>query len=138
MRIAILLLAVAASPASAQVVSKCVGTDGHVTFTSEPCKPHERLESSVHAPPERLTPQRREELERRRRQGEADSAYLNQLAGFERHRGARNTRRSRETDRQAQCQAAKANRDAVLTRIGLKRTYDLLRRLDDQVYDACK
>lgn len=40
--------------------------------------------------------------------------------------------------RQARCQAAKDHREAVLQQVGLNRTYDLLRQLDDQVYEACK
>ena len=36
------------------------------------------------------------------------------------------------------CRAAKAKRQAELKRVGLKRTFDLLRRLDDEVWDVCK
>ncbi len=36
------------------------------------------------------------------------------------------------------CRAAKARRQAELKRVGLKRTFDLLRRLDDEVWDVCK
>jgi hypothetical protein len=37
-----------------------------------------------------------------------------------------------------QCAAAKTERERVLNIVGLKRTYDLLRALDEQVYNACK
>ena len=40
--------------------------------------------------------------------------------------------------RLARCQAAKDHRDDVLRQAGLNRTFDLLRQLDDQVYEACK
>ena len=40
--------------------------------------------------------------------------------------------------RRANCQQARANREATLTRVGLARTHDLLRQLDDAVYEACK
>ena len=36
------------------------------------------------------------------------------------------------------CRDAKAHREDVLDRVGLSRTYDLLQRLDREVYDACK
>lgn len=36
------------------------------------------------------------------------------------------------------CEAAKARRKATLDRVGLKRTFDLLSRLDGEVWDACK
>lgn len=36
------------------------------------------------------------------------------------------------------CQAAKARREATLKRVGLKRDFDLLSRLDGDVWDACK
>lgn len=36
------------------------------------------------------------------------------------------------------CKAAKSRRDAELKRVGLKRTFDQLSRLDGEVWDACK
>jgi hypothetical protein len=36
------------------------------------------------------------------------------------------------------CRTAKARREAKLASVGLKRTFDLLRKLDDAVYEACK
>jgi hypothetical protein len=36
------------------------------------------------------------------------------------------------------CQAAKDYRDAELKRVGLNRTFDMIRRLDDIVFEACK
>jgi len=36
------------------------------------------------------------------------------------------------------CKAAKARREARLISVGLKRTFDLLRKLDDAVHEACK
>jgi hypothetical protein len=36
------------------------------------------------------------------------------------------------------CQAAKIKREATLKRVGLKRTYDLLSRLDSEVWELCK
>ena len=36
------------------------------------------------------------------------------------------------------CEAAKAKRKATLDRVGLKRTFDLLSQLDNEVWSACK
>ncbi|MFZ5636973.1 MAG: hypothetical protein ACOY82_10375 [Pseudomonadota bacterium] len=36
------------------------------------------------------------------------------------------------------CEAAKARRKATLDKVGLKRTFDLLSRLDNEVWAACK
>lgn len=36
------------------------------------------------------------------------------------------------------CQAAKENREATLKRVGLKRNFDLLSRLDSEVWERCK
>jgi hypothetical protein len=38
----------------------------------------------------------------------------------------------------SRCDAAKARREAKLKAVGLKRTFDLLRKLDDAVNEACK
>ncbi|MEN4903359.1 hypothetical protein [Luteimonas sp. TWI1416] len=48
-------------------------------------------------------------------------------------------RRSAATrdDRHARCIAARAHRDTTLARLGLKRRYDDLRRLNDAVSSAC-
>ena len=40
--------------------------------------------------------------------------------------------------RRVRCADAKAHRDATLGEVGLGRTFDLLRALDDAVYEACK
>ena len=36
------------------------------------------------------------------------------------------------------CQDARDRRERTLARVGLKRTFDLLRRLDDEVWAACR
>ena len=48
------------------------------------------------------------------------------------------TARPRPDPADARCNAARAGREAKLKAVGLKRTFDLLRRLDDAVHDACK
>lgn len=48
------------------------------------------------------------------------------------------TRIARNAVKPSACEAAKANRDRTLERVGLKRTFDLLSRLDEQVRNACR
>jgi hypothetical protein len=36
------------------------------------------------------------------------------------------------------CEAAKQNREWTLEQVGMRRTFDLIRRLNDEVYEACK
>lgn len=133
----LLMAAALAMPAWAQTVQKCTGRDGHVTFTSSACPDGQRKAASYDATPEVMTEERAAELERRRRQDDANSRYLQSLAP----RGGRSTPGywpSRNDSRRSGCDAAKARREETLRRVGLKRTHDLLRKLDDQVYEACK
>jgi len=46
--------------------------------------------------------------------------------------------RSRADPAESRCQAAKSKREAKLRAVGLKRTFDLLRKLDEAVYAACR
>lgn len=48
------------------------------------------------------------------------------------------TRASDRAQLEARCQAQKNYRDATLRQVGLNRTFDLIRQLDEQVYEACK
>jgi len=124
---------------SAQVVNKCVGKGGAVGFYSGPCPAGYQQAKTWDAKPE--APPTNEELWRRyyeRKQGEADSRYLSKLAGTSRtgatvHRvrldGGRNA---------AACDAAKASRESTLTAVGMRRTYELLQQLDNNVREACR
>jgi hypothetical protein len=133
----LLTAALAATPALAQTVQKCTDRNGHITLTSGACPAGQREAASYDATPEVMTAERAAELERRRRQDDANSRYLESLTP---RRSASTTtyRSSGAASRRSGCDAAKAYRDATLRRVGLKRTHDLLRRLDDQVYEACK
>jgi hypothetical protein len=135
--LAILLLVVSAAPVAAQSLYQCVDRRGHVSFTSEPCGPGQKTQKVVDATPERMTPERAAQLEQRRRQDEANSAYLRRLAGHDRpaRKAPRRTSRVREASR---CQAARARRDETLRGVGLRRTFSLLSELDRAVYEACE
>jgi hypothetical protein len=134
-----MLVATATStPVAAQSLHQCIDRQGHVSFTSEPCAPGQKTQKVVDATPERMTPERAAYLEQRRRQDEANSAYLRRLAGHDRPLQPMGRRASPADSKASRCQAAKARRDATLRRVGLRRTFTLLRELDEAVYQACK
>ena len=136
MRAAILSLLFFIAPAGhAQQIHKCVkGRD--VSYQSAACDATQRLVKQWDAVPEsepttaELSPS---QAERRRR--EAKSAQAGRAASELR---ARAGKRSPIHAGDKRCNAAKARREAKLASVGLKRTFDLLRKLDDAVHAACK
>ena len=125
--------------AAAQTVRKCLGSDGQLTFTSGACPQGQREAAAYDATPEVLDHARADALARRHQQEDADSRYLDSLARGSSRRGASaRDAGSGPHGKRDRCDAARADREATLRRVGLKRSYDLLRRLDERVYDACK
>lgn len=134
MRIAtsILFFAALALPlgvAQAQMVYKCVGKGGAVSFQSAPCPPTHRTAKAVFAPPE---PERPRPVPAYAPSSNSQAPVVsNHVYGT----SAAETERDR---RKHQCALAKQSRQATLDRVGLQRTHDLLRKLDNAVYDACQ
>lgn len=125
-------LLAAAAPARAQSVQKCVAADGHVSFTSGACGAGERLEATYEAVPERV-PARSAVAPR----GSAEART--QRRSMQDRPAARAPRtHARPALAPDRCQAARDRRERTLARVGLKRTFDLLRRLDDEVRAACR
>lgn len=128
-----------ASAASAQQVYKCV-SDSEVSYQSAACDATQKVAKQWDATPEPEPTvdelrQRRLKIQRDR----AESAQLSRAAGTERARSgsSRQNTGSRRSS-MSHCDAAKARREAKLESAGLKRTFDLLRKLDDAVNEACK
>ncbi|MBJ6984678.1 DUF4124 domain-containing protein [Luteimonas sp. MC1750] len=121
------------APAAAQTVQKCVGSDGHVTLTSEACGAGQRLAARYDAVPEPMP-------------AAASAAAGRQETDRQGRRGVQRTVARRGTGRATagsrpgadRCEAARARRERTLQRVGLKRTFDLLRKLDDEVRAACR
>lgn len=118
-----------ATPAGARSVQKCVAADGHVTLTSERCPEGQRLVDSYEATPEQAPPA--PAAASRVARPRAAAARAGRSAGGGRSEGSR----IRAPDR---CQAAQARREQTLRRVGLNRTFDLMRKLDAEVWEACK
>lgn len=137
------VLALATLPASAQQVYKCV--DGkNVSYQSTPCAGAQKYAKEWNATPE--PPPTNDELWRRyhaKKKGERESAYLRQLAGRENLEGGQTQAYGTPIPAQSAsnryaCETAKRHREATLKAVGIDRTHDLLRSLDDAVNRACK
>ena len=130
--------------AGAQTLYKCVSHAG-TSYQQAPCAAGARtvrtIETEAEPPP---TSQQLAERATKSREDRLESEYLSHLAGTDaprvnrqrqgyRDRG-RNMHRDPPRDR---CEAAKAQREERLRDAGLNRTFDMLRRLDEKVSDAC-
>ena len=133
------------SAADAQTLYKCASKAGN-SYQQLPCAGSARTVSAMDVAPE--PPPTASQLAVRARKAEqdrAESAFLSHLAGTDQpafgYRGTRYRRSSTEQVRRNAhsdaCGLAKATRTATLQAVGLGRTYDLLRRLDDAVANAC-
>lgn len=134
-------MAFVASAADAQVVHKCVDRNGVASYQSKPCADGALTARVWDARPE--PPPSNEELWRRyyrKKQGEADSRYLSSLAGTNRSGGGANGHHIRQdgAQNQSKCDYAKRERENTLEAVGMRRTYELLQRLDENVREACK
>ena len=125
--------------ANAQQVYKCVkGKD--VSYQSAPCDATHTVAKQWDATPD--PEPTAEEIALRafkRKQDAAESAQLRRAAGTNRTRPTGSGNRTTSISAaDARCNAAKDRRARKLESVGLKRTFDLLRKLDDAVHSACK
>jgi hypothetical protein len=76
---------------------------------------------------------------RERAQHDQDARDLAHRAGTDQQQYYGPTYRSSDSrsTEQIACDNAKSTRDTVLKQVGLARTYDLMRQLDEEVYAAC-
>lgn len=114
----------------AQDIRTCIDAKGMKSYQNAPCAAGQRTASvrSYETKPEDPAITARvaaiqQEMDRRNRPGGRSVAVRT---------GAR--RPSGPTP----CQAAKAKRKTTLDRVGLKRNFDLLSRLDSEVWEVCK
>jgi len=130
--------------ADAQTLYKCASRTGN-SYQQSPCAAASRLvESMVTMPEPGPSAAQLAERARKAEEDRAESAYLSHLAGtdqiamsYRTPRYARSTARVGRGSRNDDCRLARATRKATLQAVGLNRTYDLLRRLDDEVSKAC-
>lgn len=124
---------------SAQQVYKCV-RGSEVSYQSTACDGTQKVARQWDAPPEpEPTTDELRQRQLKSQRDSAESAQLSRAAGTNRKRYASNQRESgSRKSSMSRCDAAKARREAKLKSVGLKRTFDLLRKLDDAVNEACK
>lgn len=132
------ILLLIAFPARAQQVHKCASGDGQVSYQSAPCEAGQRTLQQWQAPPEPVaTPPLRLRLT-------APVASSRKASAGPRAGAKPRTRAvpgsviaAENNGGSAACMAAKRKRQDTLERVGLKRTYALLQRLDNAVWRAC-
>lgn len=128
-------LAMLCGDAGAQQVYKCIAADGAVSYQSAACEAGSREAKAWQARPEPPpTAAQQRELEEKRRRDREESAFLSRRAGTD----GRAARIRASAPQASACDAAKAQRQRTLDAVGLKRTFDLLSRLDEQVRNACR
>lgn len=122
---------------------KCVLPNGTASFQQAPCAPGSRQVSTrayVAEPP--LTAAQLRARSAREQAGRAESAELSRRAGTVPGRsgigGTGTLHRVAIARDDAACQRARKHREQTLAAVGLKRTYDLLRILNDEVARACR
>lgn len=135
-----LLLCIAISaPVHAETLYKCVGKGGAVSYQSHPCDATQRVAKTHDYVPERApTPEERRAAYQREQRGNVESDYLSRLAGTSRGLNSQATgTRVPMVRNVGVCEAAKAERARQLEILGLRRTYEILQRLDEMVRKAC-
>lgn len=135
--LAVAVLLALAAPAGAQVIHRCKDASGVVSIQSEPCSAAQRDLGARYYPHVQDDPAAVE----RRQRIDAEMAQRRQLQqqaapGYSISRPPRAS--DKRTEQRIQCELARRNRDETLARLGLRRTYEILRRLNEQVREACK
>lgn len=114
-------------PAAMPMVYRCVDRAGAVSLQSQPCGPGQRTTRAVTAPPDVEPPRRPMEAPRARETSSHAYAFTGPSASDQ-----------ARAQREANCEFARREREQTLERVGLRRTYDLLQRLDAMVAQACR
>jgi hypothetical protein len=134
-----LIFFIASNASAQQQVYKCV-RGSEVSYQSAACDGTQKVARQWDATPQ--PEPTADELRQRQLKSQRDyieSAQLSRAAGSGRKRFANNQRESGSGKSSvSRCDAAKARRETKLKSVGLKRTFDLLRKLDDAVNEACK
>ena len=123
----LLLLCLCPGLASAGTLYRCVSANGQVSYLATPCAAGQRMDRSIEFAPEPDSPM----LATAGRQRSATSGGR---AMSKARRGGGSLSRAGVDP----CQQARAKREQALERLGLKRTYADLSRLDQPVRKACR
>lgn len=128
LRILSILLAIgAAAPAVGAELYRCVSAAGAVSFQDAPCADGSQLSRTI---PVLVDPVRPE--------AEKRTAAPRSKATASKPGAAKSKGPDPRGKQRVACEKARKQRDAALDRAGLNRTFEKLRALDDEVYEACK
>ena len=121
----------------AQQVHKCVDRSGNVAYQSAPCSGTQTTARSWEAQPDPVADKPPPPVAAQRAQT-GNSRPKTRTTGSSTGRTTGASIPVENSGNSRACLAAKAARTRTLERVGLKRTFELLRRLDDAVNRACK
>lgn len=144
--VALLAMVLAAfSVLAGEPLYRCVDAKGITSYQNDPCAPGTRFKGvHVYKPEARPTRVQLEQAERRRRQGEAESAELRRLAGTDWiHRpsapSATGPRSLSPREQQwRECKAMKEARDRALAVAPIGSRHGVRAHHDKKVFSACK
>ena len=117
-----------AGPGAAADLYRCVSDGGAVSYQDAPCGDGSRLSRTI---PVLVDPAGAEPAARTTSKRKPPASKPGSAATGSKGSNARGKQR-------AACEQARKKRDAALERMGLNRTFDKLRALDDEVQAACK
>lgn len=123
--------------AAAQTIYTCVDAKGHKTFQNSPCPAGTRIDRARDYDEAPVDPRLAAQTRQTQREMDARNRAASQDAVNTRVVVAPRGEDARDRQRRL-CAEARAYRERELERVGLRRTYDLLSRLDRMVFDACK
>ena len=124
------LLLLLASNTHAEALNKCISGSGAVSWQTTPCARGMRMVKSIEYTPDPPTPLLAHQQVR-------TSVKISKSRVATGYRGsARTTRRARP--KHNPCARARERREATLQRVGLKRNFDLLSKLDADVRSVCR
>ena len=124
-----IILAVFALPAFSAEVYRCIGPDGSATYRDTACPIGFVLTRTYRATDEAAVADQA-------RRAAADVGRGGSWLAMQ--DAAAPPRTQARDDRRTRCTAARDERDRILRIVGLERNFELLRDLDETVYDACK
>lgn len=122
----LLLLYLCPGLASAGTLYRCVGAGGDVSYLATPCAVGQRMDRSIEFAPEPDSPALATS-------GRQRSAPVRGRSSSKSRRGGAARRPSVDP-----CQRARAKREEHLERLGLKRTFAQLSKIDEPVRKACR
>lgn len=140
MRLLVFVLLAVSAPASAQHLYRCVDYSGGVSIQDKPCaaSARETKRVAVDAYEETATSRAARAAAVQRAQAAREVGSFRPASEAVRRSSSRPMPWAPDSQSNSACASAKRYRDTVLNASGLNRTFELLRSLDDAVYEACK